>query len=236
MSHTNLSGSAVLESYCKEFIEDQPKIDAAVKNMISQYLAQIQTGDEHTATATATVSAQEVIAAARLILKEINNFTLLDPVEWGQQYPQDESSSSVDRLDEIARYKAALYMKEKADASGLKASKSFGRKYLIATRMWSVILPRLSEPSDLTAGLSNEVLKALLDVFSQSLSTGGGEGDAELVWCQDIPAELRARHQRRVAAAADREEKYKRELAEAVQGVEQKQMDEDSTPRVEVIE
>lgn len=101
----------------------------------------------------------------RVILKEINSFSLESTSQWGVNNPQDDTPASV-RLSEISMYKSAAYVYSKISSEGLKPSKCFGKKFLEATKIWPSIHQKLSSSPD----ASNEIFSSFLSMFNHSLS------------------------------------------------------------------
>ena len=117
----------------REIQEEQPKIDAAVKNWLAFKMASANTA----ATAQTPDAAQKAqmtfIAHARKILVAVNSFSLMPSPQWGALRPQGATQSGMSRMDQLSRYNVLHGMWERAaQVRGAKNTKLFGRAFLLA--------------------------------------------------------------------------------------------------------
>lgn len=122
----------LLERYCKEILDDSPKFDDALKNLISMCSASAKSTNKN--------DFATILEIAKIISKSYNSHSLLDLGEWTSINIQSEQSS-VERLEQIARYKAALYIRVKMINSNVKFSKGLGLTYI----RWTLLWPNLKE-------------------------------------------------------------------------------------------
>ena len=146
--------------------QDKPLIDAALKNLLSVLIARdsIQ------------FPPQTVLPCARLLIKKINAFALVGPVEWGSLHPQPSSQSALERIEELTKYNVICSLRGLCVTKGGSICKLFGRNYLLWTYVWTEIrdgiiteLANLKENSTLHSDINTEVMTVFLDCFTQSL-------------------------------------------------------------------
>lgn len=163
---------------------DLPKIDVSIKNLLSVILgkSQLDAGSSKVD----SISSHYLMDYAKLFLSCLQNTTLLDVMEYCAAFPQVESQSASDRLDEVCRYKAYFAYREHAVSSGQKVSKFFGRGYFIETKVWprikSIFLERLEsgEFPKLTVGEGRQFLDLYEKSIFQSGKSGRGNGACDL--------------------------------------------------------
>ena len=146
--------------------QNKPLIDAALKNLLSVLIARDSL----------QFSPQTVLPCARLLIKKINAFTLVGPVEWGSLHPQQSSQSALERIEELTKYNVICSLRGLCIAKGGSICKLFGRSYLLWTGIWTEIkegiiteLANQKENSTLHSDINTEVMTVFLDCFTQSL-------------------------------------------------------------------
>lgn len=225
---TSITAENILEKHCKSIMDDLPKVDTVLKNIISLYHA------THAEAYADELS--EVIAVARMISKTYNSYVLLDICTWGDKNPQN-NQNGLERVEDIAKYKAALFIREKLVSSKIRLTAATGKKYIIWTGIWPQIKSNI-QTHEVMESLNPRVRQYFLAIFdlifesklylvcncivynfvidTTALENGSvivdsqydAENDicvsreeAELVWAADFSSELRNRQQARVKAA-----------------------------------
>lgn len=174
----------ILAGHCSELLDDVPKIDSALKNLIAMCMANVQASSDRASESDAHL---QIMGAARYlhscispllpldnrlycraILKEINSHRLVSPAQWGLEHPQ-EDLPALDRLSSISKYKSAVYLLSKISSQNMKVSKCFGRKYLDATQLWPAIYQKLSA----TPEASGEIFSSFITQFHNSMTSPG---------------------------------------------------------------
>lgn len=179
---------------------DLPRVKDAVKNLAAVVLAELAAAGDAASQSEPTHSArydampttqQGVMAAARLLVKRVNDAELPPAPQWGVEHPQAESESATERMESIGVYRAACAMRAHVVASGAVGASvcsMFGRRFLQATR----VLEGLADSTDDVGAAA----------FARAFTAASDGTDAELaklVWTTDTTAALAA--QRRARAA-----------------------------------
>ena len=205
---------------------DQPKLDAALKNLLSFALAEAKASGGTPQQLQET--ARSAQAAARSISIAINGLQMPAAPQWGLKNPQGENESAVDRMESLARYKAAHAMHDKLKQAGpeCKTTKYFGRLFLEDTRVWPEVKAEAENQTPewiSNSGSAKDSYSSFLKDFEAGLSgareTSGAEpviahavdendrseeALAEILWSNDMAATLKARMERRMARVEDR--------------------------------
>lgn len=162
-----MSAATVLKDYCDEILEDQPKLDAAIKNLISIFLSNISKDEDGNQAAVDQLVFQHVMSCARLLSKEFNAALLSDVLVWCEDNPQGETSAS-DRMTEVAQYKAAKFMLDKVIESGQKPSKIFGKKFLLMTKCWGTLRQKMVQTEEsYTKRIDPVIFKSFFGKFDE---------------------------------------------------------------------
>ena len=187
-----------------EFMNEQPKISDAAKNLLSEHMARSQISGQR-------FEAPQLLNAVQQALKAIKSVDLQDPVAWGHANPQGEQESGLDRMDAIARYKAAYTLWKQAKAKNQSPAKLLGKSFLVIT--WSQIRSHI----ELAQGSENEALVYILNAFEQSFNSTKPETD--IIWTSNLYEAIAARQLERQNQASERikeAERAQEELREAV--------------------
>mmetsp|Transcript_37656 Transcript_37656/g.106404 ORF Transcript_37656/g.106404 Transcript_37656/m.106404 type:complete len:254 (-) Transcript_37656:173-934(-) len=219
---------ATLEQHVDALAADVPKLDAALKNLLSFALAEAKaTGESQRQMQDVTRGVQ---AAARALSLAFNALQLPAAPQWGLQHPQGEEETAVHRMESLTAYKAAHAMCEKVHATaGTKVTHMFGKLFLDATLAWSDIkndaenrIPESGSASDVVKGAYMQFLQDFEAGLAYAGEVGGGSdgveqiqradatgdwdeevrsarGLAEIIWSTDLGAVLQARSERRAA-------------------------------------
>ena len=217
--------TSLLEDRVDILANDQPKLDAALKNLLSFALAEAKASGGTPQQLQET--ARSAQAAARSISIAINGLQMPAAPQWGLKNPQGENESAVDRMESLARYKAAHAMHDKLRQAGpeCKTTKYFGRIFVEDTRVWPEVkaeaenqIPEwISNPGsardlylsflkDFEAGLSGARKPSGSEPAARAVdeSDRSEEALAEILWSNDMAATLKARMERRMARVGDR--------------------------------
>jgi len=179
----------------KEITEEEPKIEAALKNFMSILLAQSATGNAQAHRDRddnfVPLTSDSVLRNVRLLIKKINTWVLPDLVQWGAIHPQNENEGAMGRLDALTRFKVLYALHRLALQKNAKPAKLFGVKFFHWSRVWPTLRDSIlsentsgSNHSNSSSGASGEeesecvvsseeqCLRYILDKFEQSLSSG----------------------------------------------------------------
>jgi len=176
-----------LENLAGELLAENPKVHTAARNYLSAKLALIANSSLN------PVSFQKVIGS---LLRALNSRDILNPIEWATQYPQPESQSGMDRIEDIRKYKLVHMVRQRLIDNkelNLKPTNSLGKTLVV------VLLPQLKEHvvNECMAAFPEEEIISILSEFM--------EGNLEeLVWTLDFKATLKTRAAQRAETAAKR--------------------------------
>lgn len=197
------SSSSAFDAELVRLMGETPKIVDAAKNLLAQELA-----------TSTQFSQSELLSSVQLLLKQIRDVALVDPVEWGLGTPQLESQSGLERMDQIMKYKAAYTLHKQCQAKQHSTCKLLGRSFLGS--VWPQVRASLGTGGGPAMAL---VIQSLV---------GEGEG-ASLVWEQDFNAALARRQAQRVEQAKLREEQaFKEGLTNALAVGEEEEEEEEA--------
>lgn len=176
-----------LSEFVQEAQSESPKIEAAVKNLISLLVS------------TRDVDMKDALAIAKSLLKAIHNTPLLTVDEYCLKYPQKNEQSGVDRLNEVCKLKTVIELRERVIAHQAKISKLFGRKYFAWTRCWPDIRSVVQADMKANASIAEETMEVFLIVFGASLTADQALSDdySDLIWCADFAGGLAAHKKKR---------------------------------------
>lgn len=133
-----------LKEYIEELQNEVPRIDAAVKNLIT-----LLVGSKN-------FEIKDALTMGKALLNAVQQTSLLDIDEFCSKYPQRDNQSGLDRLTEVCRYKTVFGLRNLVLDTKAKVSKLFGRKYLIWTKIWPDILSHTQNSLKSNATLMEE--------------------------------------------------------------------------------
>ena len=193
---------------------DFPRITDAMKNFVS--VLSSQQDEEKVARKHELL---DVMALAKVALKEINAHTLPEPSAWNVAHPQEEEEQGTERMRLLTEYKAARILmvqcREAPAAANAKLTKLVGREYLRATLMWEDCVRDATARAIAAAPkkFPAATVDAFLDGWSASLRKGGV--DEDLIWATDFQEAVRARGNARRKEVAERCERMESGQSEA---------------------
>ena len=161
-------------------MNELPRISDAAKNLLAEELAK------------GSVEPAEGLAAVQQVLKAVRAIDMADPIAWGKANPQE--GSGMKRMEDIARYKAALILWKKALQSNQSPSKLLGKSFL--KLVWKQVREKV-----LSADADNVTNQKIIQAFEASLFT---ESEVDVVWTTDLNAALAMRRKLREEKVADR--------------------------------
>ncbi len=167
MNAEELSQDRVMDGWLLKLQSDQPKIDNAIKNLLAILMAQ-QPAFEAEGDYIVPSKAME---CGKHFLRHLQTYPLLSIDEYCVKFPQSDTQSANDRLDEICRYKSLYCLREHCTTAGIKVSKTFGRSYFIHTKQWEPFKSALLD--HLPPKLLLEELQLFLKLFENSIFTNG---------------------------------------------------------------
>jgi hypothetical protein len=184
----------ILENLCASLVNEVPKIDTAVKNLIAKFLSHPENADFYT----------ESITSAKILLKEFKEVTrsLDNTIDWGTKNAQPENQSAEDRLSDIAKYKAVLFLCTKVD----KPSKVFSKSFFSWSKCWPALKEKVltKGAETFTPGTSaHDIFLAFIGEFALAVEEETYV-DSDLVWAIDFTQALQKRQQRRTDLAKGR--------------------------------
>jgi hypothetical protein len=217
---------------CSSLMNEQPKIESAVKNLISVLLAENMTIASNDFERQEAMTPSAVIACARKIVKYINDYSLKDVVQWGVDHPQGSEETASDRIDSLANYKVAYFMWAKAKSKSGKLCKIFGFNLLLWSRMLDNMYvdimetygsdPKQAEPP-------RDILAEFIYCFLQSLPASSKPSEisnlpavvtnnapyrgldqqySALIWCDNFATELQKLQANRRLTFESRNDEY----------------------------
>lgn len=119
------------------------------------------------------LSPEVVLAVVRLIVRSIEETTLLEPLAWGSVHPQQTSQMADSRLDELLLYKVIQQLHEKVKVKGGKVCQLFGKSFLTGTKIWPTIRNACIEKNKSLAvekKIDDNVLQYVLQIFQDSFT------------------------------------------------------------------
>lgn len=123
-----------LSNKCAVLLSEEPKIESAIKNLVSVLLANNLTNGSDIQRQDA-MTPSLLIGCAKKVVQYINSIQLVDVIDWGVAHPQKEAETASDRIDSITNYKVARLMWNKARTKSTKICKVFGLNMLLWTQM-----------------------------------------------------------------------------------------------------
>jgi len=172
------SESAEFDTEVALLVEELPKLDAAMKNIIALLSGKSTLTNE-------AIPALELLSCARVVLKALNAHELVDVVEWGAKHPQGEQTA-MDRITQLTCYKVVRALRIKAQGMGGKPSKLFGKSFILWSGCWKEV--RAACQQEQPGTVPDAVFSLFLDTLELSLGlskeeqsglVAGGEGVGE---------------------------------------------------------
>ena len=188
---------SALDRVLVDLAEDLPRISDALKNLLAHEVAAAHVEQRQPFGAAGPAQS---LAAVRAVLQAINSAKLPTPHDYGVLFPQPDSQSGLDRMDEITRYKVAYSLSRSLPPTQLP-SKMLGRKYL--RTIWPLIRPGIwgNDASELTD--ENLVRRKVVEAIDASLKADSVE-PTDLIWNSNLGTALEHRHAKRKQDAAQR--------------------------------
>ncbi len=177
MNAEELSQDRVMDGWLLKLQSELPKIDSAIKNLLAILMAQQPVEGEH------YIVPSKAMECGKHILRHLQTYPLLSIDEYCVKFPQSETQSANDRLDEICHYKALYCLREHCTKAGTKVSKTFGRSYFIHTKQWESFKSALLD--HLPPKLLLEELQLFLKLFENSIFTNGNMSQLSTIYMYD---------------------------------------------------
>jgi hypothetical protein len=181
-----MDDSAQFNALLTAYMNEQPKINDAAKNLLAELLAINATQG--------TYDAAQLLPAIQKVLKSLKTVVLLDPVAWGRANPQGQAEKATERMDAIMRYKAAYLLWKRVTTKGESPGKLLGKSFLQQT--WQQVKENMG-PTD-----ANDTLVYVVSAFENSLAPARPEVD--VVWSNNMHETIGVRHKERKEKAAVR--------------------------------
>lgn len=132
--------SQELEAYRNSIVNDEPKIETSLKNLVSIILGRVMSpSTERERELEDRLGPAVVLSCARILLKTINAAQLIDTVVWGTKNPQGIAQLSLQRIEQLTRYNVIVDMHNRAVSKGGKTGKLFGKSFFTWCNNWDVI-------------------------------------------------------------------------------------------------
>jgi hypothetical protein len=131
-----------MESYAEFLRNESPKVDFAIKNLLSLLLAKSLANNLYDTGTNKkkVINTESGLYCTRIFIKHLNSLNLPNAIEWGSLNPQLQNQTSIERMNQLIQYKVAVILLEQVKLKGGKISQLFGRKFLI----WTNALPQIS--------------------------------------------------------------------------------------------
>lgn len=186
------------DEYILYLQNENPKIDIAMKNYISVLLGRsFAASDTDNTLGMISFSTNQALLCAKIVLKAIQSIDLLDYLEFSSQYPQREMQTGLDRIQELSRYKALRFLRDRVISSNQSVNKFFGKSYFLWSKQWTSVAEKIlaSDPGT----ISKEQLHYFVHYFGESLSD-----ETHIVWSIDFQETIYKRSQQRKEAIVER--------------------------------
>eukprot|EP00929_Paragymnodinium_shiwhaense_P014305 TRINITY_DN122209_c0_g1_i1.p1 TRINITY_DN122209_c0_g1~~TRINITY_DN122209_c0_g1_i1.p1 ORF type:complete len:266 (+),score=81.27 TRINITY_DN122209_c0_g1_i1:80-877(+) len=205
----------------QRLMDEQPRIDAALKNFLSLKLAEGlapprdkagDDGDEAAAASrdTAPPDAAALQGCARVLLKTVNALQLPPSPQWSRDHPQGADEAGFDYMARIAAYRVVQALWSRCLGAGQKPARLLGKSALaVALPLAMAQIEADFAAQAASAKASEEHLRQFLAAFQATVTASATDGtdDVALTWTTDMKQALGARHAKRQAEAAERVER-----------------------------
>lgn len=158
-----MSEIEIMDQYIKQVLSENPKIDSAIKNLLSILISKFYHDDE------TPMDYSSSMACAKIFLKTLNKYQLTETNEYFSNYKQEEKQSGIERIDEICKYKVILALHKDCLNKTEKISKRFGKSYFLWTNSWSSLKKLILDDSEAESMISFDAINLFLNLFEQSL-------------------------------------------------------------------
>lgn len=242
-------GEDPLEAAAKRIGNDKPCITDAIKNYCTCMAANGLSSDERQR----PPELGDLLAIARIVLRQINAVMLPAVEEWALAHPQGDDESALDRIEKLTRYNAAYLLAKQCRTADTKLTKVLGRQFLLAADCWDAV--RAASQAELTRQrYASALTSTFLDGWGAALTgldaitetgqdTGQVAGLSELVWATDFQGalevrraarneEVRARRERMQTAGDEAEQLREALLAEDPEAMEEEHGGEEEEERI----
>mmetsp|Transcript_20145 Transcript_20145/g.35805 ORF Transcript_20145/g.35805 Transcript_20145/m.35805 type:complete len:254 (-) Transcript_20145:42-803(-) len=199
-------------------LQEQPKVGAAMKNLMAVQLGRIQANQMQSKVHVIGEDGVEVREdlddldvmvlqkLCALVLRTINSFDLASPSDWAEANPQGENQNGLDRMDQIAQYKVVHMVWSKAKSNDAKVTKQIGSSAL--RLCWPQLRPVIIDAIEQAGVGSAKIADALLNKFvnpcEEQDTDDKAREDDDLIWSADFQKALTERSQRRAKLALER--------------------------------
>jgi hypothetical protein len=189
-----------LQNPLQRLSSEKPNISEAIKTLIAQELAKSKIELRSAFGAIESDGQNETLKAGGLFLRTINGMVLISPEEWTRFNPQGDDQTGIQRMDEIATYRAAFALWKRAKDTQNKPSLLLGREFLtiiwnqLETKLNEIIIPLPVKDAVVVREFINAIKNSLIIVNEQT----------EVVWAVNVEKVLADRHIKRVDNAKQR--------------------------------
>ena len=219
-----------------EIAADSPKIEQALKNLVSIILAKVMSSNGFINQPQNEVSLIEItpdiaLSCVRIILKSVNDQSLLSPLEWGLINVQGENQTALSRIDEISKYRVLYSMHLLCLSKSGKVTKLFGKFFFLWSNIWPSLAAKILQEDEIDDGRGNSnrvaALRYIVEAFGKSLSIDpADDDDLALVWSKDFAGALRIRQSKRQEQIKLRQQQLQIEEQEEQQQQQQQRQEE----------
>lgn len=164
-----------LENYAQHLQQEQPKLNDAIKNLISLVLGLSLTYSETDKDCADYISysPEDALKCGKTLLKSIQSCELVEVGEWCINNPQIHDQTAVHRIDEVIKYKVVCLLRQRALKGSVSISKFFGQSYIEWTNHWPSIKQLALTSKD--ESLSSVVLSNFLFEFESSFMSSSSK-------------------------------------------------------------
>lgn len=241
-----MSSDDVTSKLSDEIAADSPKIEQALKNLVSIILAKVMSSNGVINQPQNEVNSIEVtpdiaLSCVRIILKSINEQSLLSPLEWGLINVQGENQTALSRIDEISKYRVLYSMHLLCLSKSGKVTKLFGKLFFLWSNIWPNISAKILQEDEIDDGRGNSnrvaALRYIVEAFGKSLSIDPtDDDDLALVWSKDFAGALRIRQSKRQEQIKLRQQQLQIEQQEELQQQKDEQQKQQEESRLEQVQ
>lgn len=165
------SAGSILMKHVTELLDDCPKLDVALKNLIAVVLgsdASRRSVDNSQGGKVTGITTSDLLLCSKALIKSITDKEYPAAPQWGADNPQREDQSFSDRLAEIGQYKAAVVFFKRAKESKSGVSKIIGRRFIQQTKLMPYI--DMSVRESLRAKVEDDIIDIFLETFEKSIA------------------------------------------------------------------
>lgn len=172
------------EQYILQYENEKPKIDSALKNLISIIVGKSLTSTEtDISSGSISFSSNQAFTCAKVLLKCVQNYELPNYIEFSTKYLQHENQSGIQRIIQLSKYKALLLLRNRIISNNQSINKFFGKSYFLDSLVFNDLKESILQTieSNGVVSISMEQAQYFVNLFEKSLTD-----EDSLVWASDF--------------------------------------------------